>query len=146
MDLIVDMTLHFDSKLVAQNKWPAIDLTEMTSVPTLAAQPKLLSTLSGGLYHMQVAARETIKQTAAARHLSYLAKQAQQRQQTTALISKEIVTGFTFRKYTAPFLDNTEADRLLELLHLYGPHYQHEFAVDMKHRLYQQNVSRNQFK
>ena len=60
---IVDMTLHFDSKLVAQNKWPAIDLTEMTSVPTLAAQPKLLSTLSGGLYHMQVAARETIKQT-----------------------------------------------------------------------------------
>ena len=92
-------------------------------------------------YSSDAVSTTTLLKTAAARHLSYLAKQAQQRQQTTALISKEIVTGFTFRKYTAPFLDNTEADRLLELLHLYGPHYQHEFAVDMKHRLYQQNVS-----
>ena len=59
---IVDMTLKFDASLAADHKWPAIDIAGIASVPTLASQPKPLAELSRGLYHMQVAARETSRQ------------------------------------------------------------------------------------
>jgi len=60
---IVDMTYTFDSTLAAEQKWPAIDISCGDSHgPTLASQPKALAELSRGLYHMQVAAKETSQQ------------------------------------------------------------------------------------
>ena len=59
---IVDITLQFDSKLASTKKWPAVDMSQISQLPTLACQPKPLTELSRGLYHMQVAARETIRQ------------------------------------------------------------------------------------
>ena len=46
---IVDSTLEFDTTLAMDGKWPAIDISTMTSVPTLASQPKPLTELSRGL-------------------------------------------------------------------------------------------------
>ena len=60
---IVDLTLTFDAALSADHKWPAIDVSgDAAGRPTLASQPKPLAELSQGLYHMQVAARETSQQ------------------------------------------------------------------------------------
>ena len=106
-------------------------------------------------YSSDAVSTTVLLKTAAARHLSFLSKQALQMRSTPSnnedeheheqehedkhegdAKDTEQVTGFTFRKYIAPMTDSIEAERLLELLQLYGPHYQHEFGPDMKCRLF----------
>ena len=45
------------------------------------------------------------------------------------------VSGFTFRAYAGPLVDEAEGERLMDLLHQYGVHYKNIFGPDMTWRL-----------
>jgi cytidyltransferase-like protein len=91
-------------------------------------------------YSSNAVSTTMLLRTAANRQAAFLSKlvsgaAAAATTAATTAVPTDTVSGFTFRSYVGPIADESESERLLDLLNLYGPFYKDVFGPDMAWRL-----------